>query len=207
MQLLDLPSLLSVSAGLFLMKGNDRKMQHLHYCSCNCFTVVQYSPVNKWEEGLLLKGKLWGWAAGVCPPGITRYTQLTQLKREKKLKESHWSKGKHLLRQKLPSESWSKTRVCLLPSSQAHVQNGGWSLSTDTHIAHANTLRSSQCSSNAPQVKFLQGLIWEWDGKIILGAFHPKDWNPNSKLIKSQQSSLQHVPINSSSFPLRHGFS
>lgn len=190
MQLLGLLPLLSVSGELCLTKGNDRKMQHLHYCLCNCFTVVQYSQANKWEEGLLLKGKLWEWADGVCPPGITRYTQLTQIKREKYLKESHWSKGKHLLRQKLPSESWSKTKVCLLPSSQAHAQNGGWSLRTDTHIAHANTFRSSQCSSNASQVKFLQGLIWECDGKFILGAFHPKDWNSNSKLIKSHQSSL-----------------
>lgn len=88
------PTLFSVSGELCLTKGNDRKMQHLHYCLCNCFTVVQYSQVNKWEEGLLLKGKLWGWADGVCPPGITRYTQLTQIKRGKKVEIVTLIKGK-----------------------------------------------------------------------------------------------------------------
>lgn len=136
MQLLGLRPLFSVNGELCLTKGNDRKMQHLHYCLSNCFTVIQYSRVNKWEEGLLLERKLWGWPDGVCPPGITRKTQLPQIKREKNW-QSHWWKGKHLLRQKLPSRSWSKTKVCLLPSSQAHVQNGSWCWRTETHIAHA----------------------------------------------------------------------
>lgn len=41
MQLLGLLPLVSVNGKLCLMKGNDKEIQHLHYCLCNFLTVVQ----------------------------------------------------------------------------------------------------------------------------------------------------------------------
>lgn len=81
----------------------------------------------------------------------------------------------------------SKTKMCLSPPSQAHVQNGGWCLTTDTvsPCSIQNTFRNSQCSSSDSQGQTLTGADLGGDGKISLGAFCCRDQSPNSKLIKA----------------------
>lgn len=93
MQLLGLLPPFNVNGVLRLTKGKDRKMQHPRYCSCNCFTVVQYTQVNNEKKVCCWKGS--SEAGQVECALLESPDKLNQHKlkgKKKERKEWHWSK-------------------------------------------------------------------------------------------------------------------